>query len=171
MIEILVSAVISALLALSVERVPKFISSIKVRRRHPLLGQWYGYHVSFVESKPKLFRSAWRVQRSILKPFKVTYVVEGELKYEGFLYFEGDDRIVFHGESLNQKEHLIYRFPNPLVPGRTPIPALWLSYDQDKHIAAGAAILSQSELTDTEVRERLKQIRVSRDLPGMRING
>lgn len=163
--DLLLKAVIAAILTLLFEHAPKLIESIRLKRIHfILLGEWYGYHYSYKNGQTQMFKSTWNVKSGFFQPFKVEIVIEDILHYRGQIKFEGDDRIIVHGHATTQVEYPIYRFPNPLKTTGDILTGIWLSYDHDKHIAAGGAVLSRMELSEADVQKYLKNIRVARHI-------
>lgn len=102
-----------------------------------------------------------------MKPYVFTSILDNTLKYKGYITFEGDDRVVFHGEGDSHTESLTYRFYNPLAKSKVHT-GIWLSFDHDRQIAAGASIFSRHDLSKDEVLERMKQIQLA-ELNSMQI--
>ena len=172
--EIFLKALIAAVLTLVIERIPKYLSSRRIRERHSdlLMRDWYGYHFSFKQGEPALFKSEWVITKGIMTPFKLSFAINNTLKYNGKLVFEGDDRIIFYGKSTTQEEYVVFRFPNPIGTNIELVRGLWLSYDHDKHISSGGFLLSSQPLTDTKAEEELKKIDIASfgmNIPLMRV--
>ena len=161
--EIVLKAIIAALLTLAIERLPHALKAWKIRRKNfALLGDWYGYHLSFQNAKALVFSSEWHITKGILKPFHIECSVAGMLHYKGHVILEGDDRIIVYAHSLTQNEQVVYRFPNPLLSSSKLVSGLWLSYDHDKHIAAGGTLMSQQPLGEEQVLKEMGQLEVAR---------
>lgn len=95
------------------------------------------------------------------------------MKYNGYLTLEGEDRIIFFGKSTTQNERVVFRFPNPLGSANDIVFGLWLSYDHDKYIASGGALLTKENLTNEQAEETLREHIVScvnNGLPLLRVN-
>jgi len=171
--DLILKAFIAAVLTLALERVPKAYESRKIRRRYfALLGdQWKGFHYSFKKGKPVLIESTWKITKGFLTPFKVK-TEQPELAYHGHLEPEGDDRVIIYVKAETQNETMVFRFPNPLLSANDIVYGLWLSYDHDKHIASGGALLTKQDLTSEQVEKELKDyiLRFPEGFPLMRVN-
>lgn len=172
--EILLKAVVAAIVTLLLERAPRFLEARRMRKKHfALLGSsWNGYHFSSKHKKPLLIQSKWSIQPGWLKPFLVTFKQPG-LTYQGHLAFESDDRIIVYLRCVEHEERMIYRFANPLKSTNDIVWGLWLSFDHDRHIASGGAILTQEELSEADAASAVKECVVScadGDVPLLRVN-
>ena len=170
----LLHAIIVAVLTLALERAPKVYGSWAIRRRYfALLGDnWKGFHYSFKRGKPVLIESTWKITKGYMTPFKVIWE-QPELTYKGRLKLEGDDRIIVDVKAKTQNERVVFRFPNPLLSTRDIVWGLWLSYDHDKHIASGGALLTKEDLTREQAEKELKDHILccpGQSLPIMRLN-
>lgn len=172
--EIIIKAMIAALLTLGLERVPKFLETWKIKREHfSLLGDnWKCFHYSFRHGKPELIKSTWSITSGWLTPFKVNSKQQ-HLIYKGYLILEGEDRVIFCGKSTTQNERVVFRFPNPLRSASDIIFGLWLSYDHDKHISSGGALLTKEDITDEQAEQKIKghiMTYINHGFPLLRVN-
>jgi hypothetical protein len=176
-LEIVLKAFLAAVATLALERLPDLVEAWRVRRRNfALLGSRHGYHLSHRKGVTVILESTWTITRGFLVPFRVHYRIETGLEYKGKFVFEGHDRIVFFGNAGDGREHVVYRFPNPLISVGDSVTGVWLSYDNDKHIASGAALLATDKLSKAEAVEEFKRsITVSSmngvSVPLLRVNG
>ena len=163
---------------LAAERAVKFYRAWIVRRNNfSLLGDnWHGFHYTFKDGEPVFYETKWVIEKGFLVPFKCEMDFKSEsLKYRGHLLLEGDDRVVFYGEpkGKGEEEYVVFRFPNRLRSATDIVCGLWLSYDHDRHIASGGALLTRKEISSKEAEEKIKRY-VFRwpddNLPVMRIN-
>ena len=138
-----------------------------------LLGTWHKYHLSYDQGEPKLFQTTWIVQHGLFQEYKVTYKFNDKiLKYKGSMRVERD-QLLFVLKALYHKETVIYRIDNPL-PCKSSETAflygIWASYDHDKKIASGAALLCKDKLSETAALEKIKaKFRIADHMPLMRL--
>jgi len=159
-----------ALLGLVLPWIIKFFYHLFRRYRNlHLLGDWYGYHLSYIDGKELIINSDWKIKRGIFRDYSVNYK-HNNLEYNGTVTTELT-HLIFKFKSLKHKENVIYRFNNPLQSKFDLIPGLWLSYDHDFYICAGGAFISRKEFSTDELHEYfLKYFKIDNNLPLIKIS-
>lgn len=129
----------------------------KLFKKTHLDGLWYNYHWSYKNKQPVIFESTWEIKRGILQSFAITACYsDSGLLYKGHIRIEGDQLMVVFG-STQHSEHPVYRFPYPIQSNCQMLHGLWLSFDHDKNIASGGAVVSRSRLTVSQAEEEIKR--------------
>ena len=170
-VALILKAAIGAILTLAFEWLPKIYGSWQIRRKHfALLGTWKGFHYTFENGKPALIPTNWRISKGLSTAFKA-HMEEPGLSYNGKLVFEGDDRLIIYLQSTTHNETMVFRFQNPLNSNKNPVVGLWLSFNLDKVITSGAAMLQNNELEPDLAAKFLKEniVQCKEGFPVMRI--
>jgi hypothetical protein len=77
-----------------------------------------------------------------------------ELAYKGTVRIE-NDQLLIEMDATTHNEHLVYRFLNRIPSNASVVPGIWMSFDHDSHPAAGAAILSDQNMTAEEAEKEI----------------
>ena len=171
-IEIIFGGIAGAAIPFALTKFPELMTVRKIRRKYfSLVGDWKGFHYTCMGGKALLIKGDWKIKPGLINPFVVDYK-QKDLYYTGSLTLDGDDRAIINTKSQTQNETLRYIFRNPLNTKKDIIPGIWLSYDHDKSIASGGAILTQKNLTKAQAHKILKdcmKIFSDEDIPFIRI--
>ncbi len=118
--------------------------------RHYLTGDWYSYFRAWENDKPVLKREKWTIGFGFNSKLKVRIVTDGTLSYDGELSEEKGHLIV----KLKAKEYdesVFGRYPVPVPGNDSTVVGLFLAVDYNRHVSAGANILSRVDLSDDQV--------------------
>lgn len=127
-----------------------------------LEGSWFGYHWTYVNSIPTLYKSEWRFKKGIFHRFSIRTFLGGKVKYIGYGHIERSQLVIKIHNRRNQ-ETARFRFKWPISSNDNILPGIWLSFDHDIKIASGAFLLSRLSLSDVDAEESLKNlVRVER---------
>jgi hypothetical protein len=127
-------------------------------------GEWWEYHLSYRGGERTLRRAKLSIRRGLrtnVRRASFWHIPAGtsdsrrrELAYKGTLRIESN-QLLIEMEATTHKEYLVYRFLNQIPSNARLIPGIWMSYDHDSHPAAGAAILSDHDMTTDEAEKEI----------------
>ena len=161
----LVVLIISAVLATLVDKYGGAILYPYRRfKKDQWVKDWCEYHLSYKDgqrilrqSKLSIKRGLWSSARRVKfwhLPSDAADGLQNRLLYKGTMRFE-KDQLLIEMDAKTHKERLVYRFINRIPSSDSVVPGLWMSYDHDSRPAAGAAILSDREMTADEAEKEI----------------
>jgi hypothetical protein len=137
---------------------------LRLLRKDHYLGEWWEYHLSYLHGHRTLRRSKLSIRRGLRTNVRRAHFwhiapdaaggPRKELVYKGTLRIE-NDQLLIEMDATTHNEHLVYRFLNRIPSNASVIPGIWMSFDHDSHPAAGAAILSDRDMTDDEAEKEI----------------
>jgi hypothetical protein len=136
-----------------------------LRRRRPdnYIGEWWEYHLSYLNGQRTLRQGKLTVKRgrrTKVRQVKFWHIgVDGsddklKLAYKGTLRIEGA-QLLIQLKATTHKEYLVYRFLNLIPSNDSVVPGIWMAYDHNSNPAAGAAILSQRQMTSDQAEKEI----------------
>jgi hypothetical protein len=121
---------------------------------HPLCATWYSYHLTFRDNRLVMLSGTYRISRGV----RSSLVVRAEnladdetgksrrtLLYRGTMEQEGG-HYVMDLSGRSHKERLMIRFAERIPPNDQTLSGIWLAYDHDNQVAAGAQMFSRTPL-------------------------
>lgn len=120
-----------------------------------LRGSWREFHYTF-DTTPTIIETEWQISMGFFSRYRILSTTnEGVLKYRGSLLKEqGHLSITLRREN----ETLVYRFVDPIPSKTMEMTGIWLSYDYDNQICAGASLFTNnSSCSQEEAINKIKQ--------------
>jgi hypothetical protein len=136
---------------------------IRRLRSNQFIGEWYEYHWTWHDNSRQLRHAKLKIKRGVMSPFTVRFdhtshgsskPATHNLRYKGDLQLE-DGHAIVTLVGITHHERLTYRFP-AWLPSAEQVTGLWMSFDHSGAPAAGGSLLSQQQLSDTDVTERME---------------
>ncbi|MCQ9374201.1 hypothetical protein NMQ14_08070 [Methyloversatilis sp. XJ19-13] len=127
-------------------------------KKSALVGDWNAYHWTYVRSKPGIVKSFVQIRRGLLHPYVVQLKenIDSQLHYKGRVQIEKDQILVYF-DSTDHQESLVVRLRNPLGKVSNELCAIWLGYDHDGDITAGALLLTKSDLSEDAAKRAISK--------------
>jgi hypothetical protein len=142
---------------------------IRRLRRNHYVGDWFEYHWTYHSGQRHLWRARLCIRRGYLQSYSVQFdhlpqqvsqpsggtapaapSEDRVLRYRGEMHLR-ENHVVITLNAHTHEESLVYRFRQWIPSNKDPVPGLWMSFDHTGAPAAGAALLSDRELSEAEV--------------------
>jgi hypothetical protein len=136
----------------------------KLFKHHPLCAKWYTYHYTFKEGRMEMLSGVYKIKRGLFSGLSVSAEnsapTPNESKTQKTLFYRGTveqdgAHYIMIIKGTNHKEKLVIRFAERIPPNDKILPAIWLAYDHDHHVASGVQMFCRQELSQVEAEARL----------------
>ncbi len=167
----IVSAAVGALLGILLPYIGKLCySAIRRFKKYYLEGPWYGYLYSHKKEQSVICEFRLTIRKGFTSRYSIRMkYTDGLLSYKGTMDVE-NAQVYMHLHSKHHDEHPAFRFNLPIPSNDKIMTGLWLSLDNDMHVASGAIVLSRDKLSKNEFEDIVKrEIRLERGKAMMRV--